>query len=80
MVRANTRSLECSQEKLPGRVVIQRLDVVVAADWAAVVEATKKEFGHIDVLVNNAGVMLLSKVEKLKVDEWLSMVDINVKR
>jgi NADP-dependent 3-hydroxy acid dehydrogenase YdfG len=33
----------------------------------------------LDVLVNNAGVMLLSHVDKLKVDEWERMVDINIK-
>jgi NADP-dependent 3-hydroxy acid dehydrogenase YdfG len=37
------------------------------------------EFGRIDVLVNNAGLMPLSPLEALKVDEWEQMVDVNIK-
>lgn len=53
--------------------------MTVAADWERVVATAIKEMGKIDILVNNAGVMLLSKVTNLKVDEWLRMVDINIK-
>lgn len=38
-----------------------------------------KQFGRIDVLVNNAGVMPLSQLNELKVDEWEQMIDINIK-
>jgi NADP-dependent 3-hydroxy acid dehydrogenase YdfG len=37
------------------------------------------EFGRIDVLVNNAGLMPLSPLDALKVDEWEQMVDVNIK-
>lgn len=36
-------------------------------------------FGTIDILVNNAGVMPLSPIPELRVDDWLEMVDVNVK-
>jgi NADP-dependent 3-hydroxy acid dehydrogenase YdfG len=36
-------------------------------------------FGKIDVIVNNAGVMPLSPMAALKVDEWDRMVDVNIK-
>jgi len=42
-------------------------------------EATIKEFGRIDVLVNNAGLMPLSFFASRKVDEWDRMVDVNIK-
>jgi len=64
---------------LPGKVLIAKLDVTLFSDWEALIADTVKAFGKIDVLVNNAGVMLLSKVLNLKVDEWMSMVDINIK-
>jgi len=40
---------------------------------------TVDEFGRIDVLVNNAGIMPLSYFDKLKVDEWDRMIDVNIK-
>jgi NADP-dependent 3-hydroxy acid dehydrogenase YdfG len=64
---------------LSSKVTVAKLDVTVASDWESLVTGAVKEHGKVDILVNNAGVMLLSKVEKLKVDEWLSMVDINIK-
>jgi NADP-dependent 3-hydroxy acid dehydrogenase YdfG len=35
--------------------------------------------GRIDVLINNAGIMPLSPLERLKVDEWNRMIDVNLK-
>ena len=36
-------------------------------------------YGRIDVMVNNAGVMPLSRMDALKVDEWDRMIDVNIK-
>ncbi|UPO90142.1 SDR family oxidoreductase [Niallia sp. Man26] len=38
-----------------------------------------KEFGKIDVLINNAGVMPLSPVHENKIKEWDTMIDVNIK-
>ena len=46
---------------------------------AEVVEATVEAFGKVDGLINNAGLMPLSYIEKLKTDEWDRMVDVNIK-
>jgi NADP-dependent 3-hydroxy acid dehydrogenase YdfG len=43
------------------------------------VQFAEKTFGKLDVVVNNAGLMPLSPLEALKVDEWDRMIDVNIK-
>jgi NADP-dependent 3-hydroxy acid dehydrogenase YdfG len=57
----------------------RRLDVTDRANVAEVVDAAVREHGRIDAIVNNAGVMPLSRLDALLVDEWDRMVDVNVK-
>jgi NADP-dependent 3-hydroxy acid dehydrogenase YdfG len=45
----------------------------------AFVHAAQERHGRVDVLVNNAGVMPLSMLEALKVDEWNQMIDVNIR-
>jgi NADP-dependent 3-hydroxy acid dehydrogenase YdfG len=56
-----------------------RLDVTSRDSFTQVVSSTLEEFGRVDVIVNNAGVMPLSPLNALKVDEWDQMVDVNIK-
>ncbi len=37
------------------------------------------EYGRLDVIVNNAGVMPLSPLAALKIDEWNAMIDVNLR-
>ncbi len=62
-----------------GTARVHRLDVTDREDVAAFAKAALAEFGRIDVLVNNAGVMPLSPLASLKVQEWEQMVDVNIK-
>ena len=43
------------------------------------VDAAVEEFGQVDVMLNNAGLMPLSPIESLKIDEWDQMIDVNIK-
>lgn len=43
------------------------------------VDAAVQEFGRIDVMLNNAGLMPLAPLERLKIDEWDRMIDVNLK-
>lgn len=43
------------------------------------VDTAVQEFGKVDVLLNNAGLMPLAPLERLKVDEWDQMIDVNLK-
>ncbi|WP_027910412.1 SDR family oxidoreductase [Pseudomonas sp. URMO17WK12:I4] len=62
-----------------GQAIARRLDVTDAADVQAFVDAAKAEYGRVDVLLNNAGVMPLSMIEALKLDEWNRMIDVNIR-
>jgi NADP-dependent 3-hydroxy acid dehydrogenase YdfG len=55
------------------------LDVTDRADVAAFVDAAVREHGRVDVIVNNAGVMPLSRLDALLVEEWDRMIDVNVR-
>ncbi|KAA5539473.1 SDR family oxidoreductase [Roseiconus nitratireducens] len=43
------------------------------------VKAAVDQFGRIDVMLNNAGLMQQSPLEALKIDEWDNMIDVNIK-
>jgi len=61
------------------QVLVQALDVTQRAQVDAFAAAALAEFGSIDVIVNNAGVMPLSPMASLKVDEWDRMIDVNIR-
>lgn len=63
---------------LPDSAVIET-DVTKRADVARLVGRAVEVHGRIDVMLNNAGLMPQSLLEKLKVDEWERMVDVNIK-
>jgi NADP-dependent 3-hydroxy acid dehydrogenase YdfG len=43
------------------------------------VEAAVQRFGHIDVMINNAGLMPQALLERLHIDDWDRMIDVNIK-
>lgn len=55
------------------------LDVTDLASMQAFVALAKDQHGQVDVIINNAGVMPLSPLASLKVDEWNRMLDVNVR-
>ena len=54
------------------------LDVTSESDWIAAVAATEKAFGPIDILINNAGVVGLGRVDTTELDEWNRIIGINL--
>lgn len=56
-----------------------RLDVTNRADVVSFVEHARARYGRVDVLVNNAGIMPLSRLDSLHVGEWDRMIDVNVR-
>jgi NADP-dependent 3-hydroxy acid dehydrogenase YdfG len=62
-----------------GKADFRHLDVTRQEDSQAFVDAAVAQYGRVDVLINNAGVMPLSRLDVLKVDEWNRMIDVNVR-
>jgi NADP-dependent 3-hydroxy acid dehydrogenase YdfG len=58
---------------------IVQTDVTDHAQVQALVGRAVETHGRIDVLLNNAGVMPLSPLEMLRVDEWNQTIDVNIK-
>lgn len=73
-----TDRLSALAEELGERAGWCALDVTDAASFDAFVDAAQERFGHIDALVNNAGVMPLAPLASLKRHEWKRMIDVNI--
>ena len=62
-----------------GKALAIAVDVTQREQVKSLVDTTVAEFGRVDVILNNAGIMPLSLVESLHVDEWDKMIDVNLK-
>ena len=58
---------------------VARTDVTDAAQVAALVERALELHGRIDVMLNNAGLMPHSPLERGKIEDWDWMIDVNIK-
>lgn len=61
------------------KVVIARCDVTLRGDNAALVAKAEETFGSVDIFIANAGVMPLTLLKNVRLEEWDRMVDVNFK-
>lgn len=54
-----------------------QLDVTKQADWEAVMDEIGEEFGRLDTLVNNAGILKRKPFTKLTIDDYQELVNVN---
>ena len=64
--------------ELGQRARFHRLDVTREDEWVAVTDAVARDFGHIDIVVNNAGVVLFKDIEATTLDEWRDLMAVNL--
>lgn len=62
-----------------GRAFFERVDVTRTADCQRLVERAIREFGRIDILFNNAGIIRRATVLDLSEDDWDRVMAVNVK-
>ena len=62
-----------------GEGAVVQTDVAQYGEVKRLVDRAVKSHGRIDVMLNNAGLMPQSLLERLKIDEWDRMIDVNIK-
>ncbi len=76
-----TEKLEKTVEEIlseGGTAEFKAVDVTNRKDVKAFVQFAKDKFGRVDVIFNNAGVMPLSPMNALKVEEWDNTINVNI--
>lgn len=78
----NTGKLEqlvAEMKNVGGEAICTGIDVKNKADLIRFVNTAVEQYGRLDVIVNNAGVSQLSRIDELDVEGWEEMIDINLK-
>lgn len=75
--RINARAAEITGQG--GKALALATDVTDAAQVQRLVDAAVTEFGRVDVMLNNAGLMPHSPLERRRIDDWNRMIDVNLK-
>jgi 3alpha(or 20beta)-hydroxysteroid dehydrogenase len=65
-------------ESLNGDCVYTRLDVTEERDWQAAIDLASREYGSVDILVNNAAITVLHSVEDMSPADFRRIVDVNL--
>ncbi|MEH1870008.1 SDR family oxidoreductase [Nostoc sp.] len=73
------KDLVAAIAKLGGTATYQVTDVTDRSQVEALAKETLSTYSRIDVLINNAGLMPLSPLDQVKVEEWDRMIDVNIK-
>jgi NADP-dependent 3-hydroxy acid dehydrogenase YdfG len=70
--------LDALVEKIGDKALAIETDIGEEEQARAFVQRTKDELGGLDILINNAGVMLLGPLLAQEGDDWRTMVDVNI--
>lgn len=77
--RDRLEALSKEIEEAGGQALVVEADLVEQEQARGAVEQTVAEFGRLDIVVNNAGLMLLGPIADAPTEEWDRMIDLNLK-
>jgi NAD(P)-dependent dehydrogenase (short-subunit alcohol dehydrogenase family) len=61
-----------------GEAIYLRQDVSLEESWPAVIEATERRFGRLDVMVANAGIGIMCKAVEMSLADWRRQTAVNL--
>jgi len=73
------RKVEAEVRAAGGEATYVHLNVTSEADWQAAVETAERRYGKVDVLVNNAGILIRKSIEETTAEDWDRIMAVNVK-
>lgn len=59
--------------------ICRKVDILDVESFNSAIKEAEAQFGPVDLLINNAGVMLLGHPETQELQEWNTMIDVNIK-
>ena len=71
--------VEAEIRELGGEAVYLHLDVTSQDDWDRAIQTAEDQFGKVDVLVNNAAIVLRKNIEETTSEDWDSIMEVNAK-
>ena len=73
------RQTEAELQELGYNVTFVHLDVTSESDWDAAVQAAIGTYGKLDILLNNAGILIRKNIEETTEEDWDRIFSINAK-
>jgi NAD(P)-dependent dehydrogenase (short-subunit alcohol dehydrogenase family) len=76
--RLAAASADLAKDADPARIAVVRCDVSVEADVANAVDTAVQRFGSIDIVVNNAGLMVFKPIEEQTGEDWTRILNVDL--